>query len=69
MTVVHTYYSMSRKSLMRKDQQSLVQFMASMQGRDPTDDDYAAARAISKSQLVDRVLEVHDALPMRGADE
>lgn len=69
MTVVHTYYSMSRRSLMRKDQQSLVQVMASMQGRDPTDDDYAAARAISKSQLVDRVLEVHDALPMRGADE
>lgn len=69
MTVIQTYYSMSRKSLMRKDQQTLVQFMASMQGRDPTDEDYAAAKAISKSQIVNRVLEVHDALPMRGPGE
>jgi hypothetical protein len=68
-TVVHTYYTIARKSLMRKDQQSLVQFMASMRGRDPTDEDYAVARAISKSELVDRVLEVHDALPMSGPGE
>lgn len=69
MTVVHTNYSMSRRSLMRKDEQSLVQLLAGMQCRYATYDDHAVARGISKTELVDRVLDVHAALPVRGADE
>lgn len=68
MSVVHTYYSMSRKSLMRKSADDLAVLLANMQGRIATADEIVAARKMWKSNLVDRVMEIHDALPPRIED-
>jgi len=69
MTIIHSNIGMSYKSLMRKDEHSLVNLLASMEGRAPTPADYAEGYRIHRRGLAERILEVHATLPRRGAGE